>query len=50
MHDASYIHTTCLTRLPAYLTVRMVRFAWWVDVGRKAKIRVREISLSLLTI
>ncbi|KAK0457163.1 uncharacterized protein EV420DRAFT_1310203 [Desarmillaria tabescens] len=37
-HDASYIQTTRLTRLPTYLTVHMVRFAWRADVGRKAKI------------
>ncbi|KAF9037349.1 cysteine proteinase [Hymenopellis radicata] len=37
-HEASYVQTTRVTRLPSFLTVHMVRFAWRADVGRKAKI------------
>ncbi|KAJ8075219.1 deubiquitinating enzyme [Marasmius tenuissimus] len=35
---AEYTQTSRLTRLPSYLTVHMVRFAWKADVGKKAKI------------
>ncbi|KAF5366810.1 hypothetical protein D9758_006579 [Tetrapyrgos nigripes] len=35
---ATYTQTSRLTRLPAYLTVHMVRFAWKADVQKKAKI------------
>ncbi|KAJ7585240.1 hypothetical protein C8J56DRAFT_950201 [Mycena floridula] len=35
---AVYNQTSKITRLPAYLTVHMVRFAWRADVNRKAKI------------
>lgn len=43
---AVYTQTSKITRLPAYLTVHMVRFAWRADVGRKAKIMVRITPLS----
>ncbi|KAK1228358.1 deubiquitinating enzyme [Marasmius sp. AFHP31] len=35
---AEYTQTSRVTRLPSYLTVHMVRFAWKADVGKKAKI------------
>uniref|UniRef100_A0A0W0FMI1 Ubiquitin carboxyl-terminal hydrolase n=1 Tax=Moniliophthora roreri TaxID=221103 RepID=A0A0W0FMI1_MONRR len=35
---AEYTQTSRLTRLPSYLTVQMVRFAWKADVQKKAKI------------
>ncbi|KAG7087727.1 hypothetical protein E1B28_013673 [Marasmius oreades] len=35
---AEYVQTSRLTRLPSYLTVHMVRFAWKSDVQKKAKI------------
>jgi len=36
--DAEYSSHSRLERLPAYLTVHMVRFAWKADIGKKAKI------------
>jgi ubiquitin carboxyl-terminal hydrolase 14 len=44
--EAVYTQHSRLTRLPAYLTVHMVRFAWRADIQKKAKIMVRP-SLSL---
>ncbi|THV03496.1 cysteine proteinase [Dendrothele bispora CBS 962.96] len=35
---ATYTQTSRLTRLPSYLTVHMVRFAWKADVQKKAKV------------
>lgn len=39
--DALYTSTSRLSRLPSYLTVHMVRFAWRRDIARKAKIMRR---------
>ncbi|KAF9054153.1 hypothetical protein BJ165DRAFT_1338096 [Panaeolus papilionaceus] len=39
--QAVYSQKSRLTRLPAYLTVHMVRFAWREDIGKKAKIMRR---------
>ncbi|RPD63335.1 cysteine proteinase [Lentinus tigrinus ALCF2SS1-6] len=39
--EAVYSSTQRLSRLPAYLTVHMVRFAWKRDIGKKAKIMRR---------
>ncbi|KAI0689726.1 cysteine proteinase [Cerioporus squamosus] len=39
--EAVYTSTQRLARLPAYLTVHMVRFAWKRDIGKKAKIMRR---------
>jgi ubiquitin carboxyl-terminal hydrolase 14 len=38
--SAIYSQKSRLTRLPTYLTVHMVRFAWRADIGKKAKIMV----------
>ena len=42
---AIYSQRMRLERLPTYLTVHMVRFAWRRDINKKAKIMVREMSL-----
>lgn len=42
--DAVYSHHSRLERLPTYLTVHMVRFAWKSDIGKKAKIMVRKFQ------
>ncbi|KAI0772406.1 cysteine proteinase [Trametes elegans] len=39
--EAVYTSTSRLSRLPSYLTVHMVRFAWKRDIGKKAKIMRR---------
>lgn len=39
--DAVYSQKSRLARLPAYLAVHMVRFAWRRDISKKAKIMVR---------
>ncbi|EPS98924.1 hypothetical protein FOMPIDRAFT_1024471 [Fomitopsis schrenkii] len=39
--DAQYTATSRLSRIPSYLTVHMVRFAWRTDIGKKAKIMRR---------
>ncbi|KAI0673157.1 cysteine proteinase [Trametes maxima] len=39
--EAVYSSTSRLSRLPSYLTVHMVRFAWKRDIGKKAKIMRR---------
>ncbi|OBZ74933.1 Ubiquitin carboxyl-terminal hydrolase 6 [Grifola frondosa] len=39
--DAVYTSKSRLSRLPSYLTVHMVRFAWRQDIGKKAKIMRR---------
>lgn len=39
--DATYSQTSRLDRLPTYLTVHMVRFAWKADISKKVKIMVR---------
>ncbi|RDB23339.1 Ubiquitin carboxyl-terminal hydrolase 6 [Hypsizygus marmoreus] len=36
--EAVYTQKSRLTRLPGYLVVHMVRFAWRQDIGKKAKI------------
>ena len=41
--DAVYSHHSRLDRLPTYLTVHMVRFAWREDISKKAKIMVRKL-------
>ena len=38
--NAQYTATSRLSRIPSYLTVHMVRFAWRTDIGKKAKIMV----------
>ena len=38
--DAVYTQRSRLTRLPTYLTIHMVRFAWRRDINKKAKIMV----------
>ena len=45
--EAVYTSTQRLTRLPSYLTVHMVRFAWKRDIGKKAKIMVCTLPASL---
>ena len=44
--EAVYSSTQRLSRLPTYLTVHMVRFAWKRDINKKAKIMVCVILLS----
>ncbi|KAI0830316.1 cysteine proteinase [Trametes gibbosa] len=39
--EAVYSSTSRMSRLPSYLTVHMVRFAWKRDIGKKAKIMRR---------
>ncbi|KAI0920598.1 hypothetical protein AcV5_010293 [Taiwanofungus camphoratus] len=39
--QAMYTSTSRLSRLPSYLTVHMVRFAWRRDINKKAKIMRR---------
>lgn len=39
--QAVYTQTSRMTRLPGYLVVHMVRFAWRQDIMKKAKIMVR---------
>ncbi|KAF8174908.1 ubiquitin carboxyl-terminal hydrolase 6 [Pholiota molesta] len=39
--QALYSQKSRLSRLPTYLTVHMVRFAWRADIGKKAKIMVQ---------
>ncbi|CDO68739.1 hypothetical protein BN946_scf184989.g5 [Trametes cinnabarina] len=39
--EAVYTSTSRMSRLPTYLTVHMVRFAWKRDIGKKAKIMRR---------
>lgn len=46
--EATYSSTSRLSRLPSYLTVHMVRFAWRRDIAKKAKIMVRAVHLSLI--
>ncbi|KAH7928034.1 cysteine proteinase [Leucogyrophana mollusca] len=43
--EAVYNQTSRLSRLPTYLTVHMVRFAWRRDVGKKAKI-MRKVKFA----
>lgn len=38
--SAVYTQTSRLARLPSYLAVHMVRFAWRRDINKKAKIMV----------
>lgn len=46
--DATYTQTSRLSRIPSYLTLHMVRFAWRRDIGKKAKILVSN-TLCLIT-
>ncbi|KAI0369345.1 cysteine proteinase [Pilatotrama ljubarskyi] len=39
--EAVYTSTSRMSRLPTYLTVHMVRFAWKRDIGKKAKVMRR---------
>lgn len=41
--EAIYSQISRLSRLPSYLTVHMVRFAWRRDIGKKAKIMVSGV-------
>lgn len=41
--QALYSQKSRLSRLPTYLTIHMVRFAWRADIGKKAKIMVSAI-------
>lgn len=43
--QAVYSQTSRLSRLPSYLTVHMVRFAWRRDIGKKAKI-MRKVKFA----
>jgi ubiquitin carboxyl-terminal hydrolase 14 len=43
--DATYTQTSRLSRLPSYLTLHMVRFAWRRDIGKKAKI-MRKVKFA----
>jgi len=43
--QALYSQTSRLSRLPSYLTVHMVRFAWRRDIGKKAKI-MRKVKFA----
>ncbi|EFI26871.1 ubiquitin carboxyl-terminal hydrolase 6 [Coprinopsis cinerea okayama7 len=44
--QAVYTQKSRLSRLPTYLTVHMVRFAWRADIGKKAKI-MRRVKFPL---
>jgi ubiquitin carboxyl-terminal hydrolase 14 len=44
--EAVYSQKSRLTRLPTYLTVHMVRFAWRRDIGKKTKI-MRKVKFPL---
>ncbi|KAG2130373.1 hypothetical protein DEU56DRAFT_815676 [Suillus clintonianus] len=43
--QAVYSQTSRLSRLPSYMTVHMVRFAWRRDIGKKAKI-MRKVKFA----
>ncbi|KAG9310870.1 hypothetical protein JVU11DRAFT_8725 [Chiua virens] len=43
--DAIYSQTSRFSRLPSYLTVHMIRFAWRQDIGKKAKI-MRKVKFA----
>lgn len=45
--QAIYSQKSRMTRLPSYLTVHMVRFAWRQDIGKKTKIMVSSFLPSL---
>ena len=45
--QAIYSQKSRLTRLPGYLTVHMVRFAWRADIGKKAKIMASHLPVFL---
>ncbi|KAJ3504728.1 hypothetical protein NLJ89_g7782 [Agrocybe chaxingu] len=44
--QAKYTQTSRMSRLPTYLTVHMVRFAWREDINKKAKI-MRKVKFPL---
>ncbi|CAL1698264.1 unnamed protein product [Somion occarium] len=44
--QAVYTTRSRLSRIPSYLTVHMVRFAWRADIGKKAKI-MRKVKFPL---
>ena len=46
--EAVYSSVQRLSRLPTYLTVHMVRFAWNRDIGKKAKIMLGLHTLTPL--
>lgn len=46
--EAVYSQRSRLTRLPTYLTVHMVRFAWRADIRKKAKIMASINVIKLL--
>ncbi|KIK95193.1 hypothetical protein PAXRUDRAFT_779329 [Paxillus rubicundulus Ve08.2h10] len=43
--EATYSQTSRLSRLPGYLTLHMVRFAWRQDIGKKTKI-MRKVKFT----
>ncbi|KIJ64270.1 hypothetical protein HYDPIDRAFT_90832 [Hydnomerulius pinastri MD-312] len=43
--EANYSQTSRMSRLPSYLTVHMVRFAWRREIGKKAKI-MRKVKFA----
>ncbi|KAI6022948.1 hypothetical protein PISMIDRAFT_97204 [Pisolithus microcarpus 441] len=45
MREAIYSQTSRMSRLPSYLTVHVVRFAWRRDIAKKAKI-MRKVKFS----
>ncbi|KIY44890.1 cysteine proteinase [Fistulina hepatica ATCC 64428] len=45
--EATYTQTSRLTRLPKYLNVHMVRFAWRADIAKKAKV-MRQVKFPLV--
>lgn len=47
--QAVYTQTSRMTRLPGYLVVHMVRFAWRQDIMKKAKIMVRVLPQCSMT-
>ncbi|TRM63237.1 cysteine proteinase [Schizophyllum amplum] len=44
---ADYIQNSCIARLPAYLSVHMVRFAWRPDIGKRTKV-MRKVKFPLV--
>ena len=45
--EAVYSSTQRLSRLPTYLTVHMVRFAWRADIGKRTKV-MRKVKFPLV--
>ncbi|KAL1682232.1 hypothetical protein EV122DRAFT_259898, partial [Schizophyllum commune] len=44
---ADYIQTSRIARLPKYLSVHMVRFAWRADIGKRTKV-MRKVKFPLV--